>query len=41
MFPDVDLIKEMIKDFNYNNAYTLDVGINKDGTFLIECHDFF
>jgi hypothetical protein len=22
-------------------AYTLDVGVNNDGTFVIECHDFF
>ncbi len=42
-FPDVNLIKDMIK--NYTNcppAYTLDVGLNeKDGTFLIEIHNFF
>jgi len=42
MFPDVKLIKKMISDFNYNSAYTLDIGINeKNGTFIIECHDFF
>lgn len=41
MFPDVELIKKMISDFNYNSAYTLDVGINDKGTFIIECHDFF
>jgi len=41
MFPDVELIKKMIADFNYSSAYTLDVGINDKGTFIIECHDFF
>jgi len=42
IFPDVELIKKMITDFNYNSAYTLDVGINqKDGTFVVEAHDFF
>lgn len=42
MFPNVELIKKMINDFNYSSAYTLDVGINqKNGTFVIECHDFF
>lgn len=42
IFPDVKLIKEMIVDYNNETAYTLDVGINdKDGTFIVECHDFF
>ncbi|MFA7664269.1 MAG: ATP-grasp domain-containing protein [Clostridia bacterium] len=42
LFPDVKLINEMVHDFNYNSTYTLDVGINKkDGTFIVECHDFF
>jgi hypothetical protein len=41
LFPDVPLIKQMIENFNYKFAYTLDVGINSNGTFLIECHDFF
>ena len=41
IFPDVKLIKIMIKDFNYNGAYTLDIGVNLKGTFIIECHDFF
>ena len=41
IFPDVELIKKMIFDFNYPSAYTLDVGINDKGTFVIECHDFF
>jgi hypothetical protein len=43
MFPDVNLINEMIN--NYNNcppAYTLDIGINKEvGTFIIEVHNFY
>lgn len=41
LFPDVSLIKEVID--NYNNcplSYTLDVGINKSGTFIIEVHPF-
>ena len=41
MFPNVELIKEMIKDYNNNGSYTLDVGINDKGTFVIECHDLF
>ena len=41
IFPDVELIKKMINDFNYNNSYTLDVGINNNGTFVLELHDFF
>lgn len=43
MFPDVRLIENMIKDYTYcPPAYTLDVGINsKDGTFIIECHNFY
>lgn len=42
MFPDVKLINEMILDYNNDGAYTLDIGINdKDGTFIIELHDFF
>lgn len=40
-FPDVDLIREMIKEFGYKLPYTIDVGINKNGTFIVECHDFF
>lgn len=41
VFPDVNLINKMI--YNYKDAplaYTLDVGINKNGTFIIEVHDF-
>lgn len=41
LFPDIGLINKMILDFNYESAYTLDVGINESGTFIIECHDFF
>lgn len=42
LFPDVKLIKEMIRDYkNSPLAYTLDVGINNDdGTFIIELHNF-
>ena len=38
-FPNVNIIKEMI--LNYKSApivYTLDVGINDEGTFIIEVH---
>lgn len=41
-FPDIFLIKDIIK--NYEEApisYTLDVGVNDNGTFIIEIHDFF
>jgi hypothetical protein len=42
MFPDVLAINDMIRVFESAPvAYTLDVGINKYGTFVIECHDFF
>lgn len=43
MFPDILLIKEMIRQYSLDcpPAYTLDVGINKEGTFVIEVHDFF
>jgi hypothetical protein len=42
IFPDVELIENMIKDYkDCPPAYTLDVGINqKDGTFVIEAHAF-
>ena len=42
LFPDVDLIRKMVSVFvPAPVAYTLDVGINKNGTFIIEVHDFF
>jgi hypothetical protein len=42
MFPDVALIREMIGEYKQAPvAYTLDVGINDSGTFVIEIHDFF
>lgn len=42
LFPDVDLMQSMIKDYKGNNlAYTLDVGVSAKGTFVIEAHDFF
>lgn len=42
MFPDINLINEMIEEYKSSpRAYTLDVGINKDETFLIEVHQFF
>lgn len=44
LFPNVDLIIDMINEYKSEApiAYTLDVGVNqKDGTFIIEVHDFF
>jgi hypothetical protein len=42
LFPDVNRIKEMIKDFyRAPVAYTLDVFVNSEGTFVVEVHDFF
>jgi hypothetical protein len=42
LFPDVARVKKMIAAYTEAPvAYTLDVGVNKDGTFIIECHDFF
>jgi hypothetical protein len=41
-FPDAKQITSMIE--NYKSApisYTLDVGVNDKGTFIIECHSFF
>ena len=41
-FPNVETIYAMIKAFKSSPvAYTLDVGINDQGTFVIEVHDFF
>ncbi|AFK94289.1 MULTISPECIES: ATP-grasp domain-containing protein [Thermoanaerobacterium] len=41
VFPDIKLIEEMIKDYKTSpDAYTLDVGINNNGTFVIEVHPF-
>ena len=42
-FPDIKEIENMIKDYGKEAppAYTIDVGVNDDGTFLIEIHDFF
>jgi hypothetical protein len=42
MFPDINIINDMIKSYTDKPiACTIDVGINKTGTFLIEVHDFF
>jgi hypothetical protein len=41
VFPDIKLIEEMIKDYKTSpDAYTLDVGVNDNGTFVIEVHPF-
>jgi hypothetical protein len=40
--PDIELIKQMIKEYkDAPPAYTLDVGLNREGTFLIEVHEFY
>jgi hypothetical protein len=42
LFPNVETIELMIK--NYKSApvaYTLDIGVNDNSTFVIECHSFF
>ena len=40
-WPDIPLIKEIISAYQSAPiAYTLDVGINKNETFIIEIHDF-
>lgn len=42
IFPDADKIKEMVNAYtNAPVAYTLDVGVSGDSTFIIECHRFF
>lgn len=43
VFPDPDAICEMIRAFAPEApvVYTLDVGVNFDQTFVIECHRFF
>jgi len=43
IFPDVNTINAMIKTFSKSSpiAYTLDIGVNNNGTFVIEVHDFF
>jgi len=39
---DVKLINEMINEYKGKNlCYTLDVGVNDKGTFILESHDFF
>lgn len=39
--PDITLIKEMVKTYNKLDAFTLDVGVNRNDTFIIEVHDFY
>lgn len=42
VFPDVDMINDMIKTYKSGPiAYTLDVGVVHEDTFVIEVHDFF
>ena len=41
LMPDFHLVEAMIKQYKGNpGAYTLDIGINETGTFLIEVHPF-
>lgn len=43
LFPDTELIYDMINTYSVSApvAYTLDIGVNSNGTFIIEVHDFF
>lgn len=41
LYPDIPKIKEMIAVYKDLDAYTLDVGVNEQGTFVIEVHDFY
>lgn len=42
LFPSIERIEEMISVYtNAPVAYTLDVYVNKNGTFVVEVHDFF
>lgn len=40
-YPDINVIEEMIQNYKGLDAYTLDVGVNDKGTFIIEIHDFY
>lgn len=42
VFPNSDKIKEIVKKYNRTeDAYTLDIFITPNGTFLMEVHDFY
>jgi hypothetical protein len=42
IFPDIDILKLMILKYESAPiAYTLDIGINEEHTFVVEAHDFF
>ena len=42
IFPTIDIVKEIINAYKSAPiAYTLDIGINNTGLFVIEVHDFF
>ncbi len=41
IFPDINTINDMIKDFDYEYPYTLDVGVSDNKTIIIEAHDMF
>lgn len=42
IFPDIKSVETMISSYKSSPiAYTLDVGINESGTFVIECHNFY
>lgn len=41
VFPEIDLVEKMIKEYkNSPKSYTIDVGVSRNGTFLIEIHPF-
>jgi len=42
LFPNIKLINKIIKEYyNAPIAYTLDVGVNNNNTFIIEIHNFY
>lgn len=43
IFPNIKKIESMIMEYSKSApvSYTLDVGINNDDTFVIECHNFY
>ena len=40
-YPDVGVVREMVNKYKKLDAYTLDIGVNDKGTFIIEIHDFY
>jgi hypothetical protein len=41
LFPNIQIIEQMINDYKDSPlSYTIDIGVNNNGTFLIEVHPF-